>query len=140
MRLIDADAYSAEMKDRQEAAWKWRNEAIAEEDEVKLARAEGAYTAFTEAKLTMDKHIINPWRRVEEPPKDGLYGKIVCDTEGQISVCRGYATVKLQNGSVVYTDSRLLDIFKEETDNWNWEDITHFTHWMPMPEPPKEDA
>ena len=66
MRLIDADAYSAEMKERQEAAWKWRNEAIAEEDEVKLARAEGAYTAFTEAKLTMDNHIINPWHRVEE--------------------------------------------------------------------------
>lgn len=69
MRMIDADAYSAEMKDRQDAAWKWRNEAIAEEDEVKLARAEGAYAAFTEAKLTMDKHIINPWHRVEEPPK-----------------------------------------------------------------------
>ena len=64
-RLVDADAYSAEMKDRQDAAWKWRNESIAEEDEVKLARAEGAYTAFTEAKLTMDKHIISQWNRVE---------------------------------------------------------------------------
>lgn len=69
-RLVDADAYSAEMKDRQEAAWKWRNEAIAEEDELKLARAEGAYTAFTEAKLTMDKHIISQWNMVEEPPKE----------------------------------------------------------------------
>ena len=69
-RLVDADAYSAEMKDRQDAAWKWRNEAIAEEDEVKLARAEGAYTAFTEAKLTMDEHIISQWNRVEEPPKE----------------------------------------------------------------------
>ena len=54
-RLVDADAYSAEMKDRQNAAWKWRNEAIGEEDEVKLARAEGAFTAFVEAKLTWDK-------------------------------------------------------------------------------------
>lgn len=59
-RLVDADAYSAEMKDRKDAAWKWRKEAIAEEDEVKLARAEGAFTAFVEAKLTMDKHIISP--------------------------------------------------------------------------------
>lgn len=73
MRLIDADAYSAEMKDRQDAAWKWRNEAIAEEDEVKLARAEGAYTAFTEAKLTMDKHIIGQWHRAEEPPKGHIW-------------------------------------------------------------------
>lgn len=54
-RLVDADAYSAEMKDRQEAAWKWRNEAIVEEDELKLARAEGAFTAFVEAKLTWDE-------------------------------------------------------------------------------------
>lgn len=54
-RLVDADAYSAEMKDRRDAAWKWRSEAIAEEDEVKLARAEGAFTAFVEAKLTLDK-------------------------------------------------------------------------------------
>jgi hypothetical protein len=69
MRLVNADAYSAEMKDRQEAAWKWRNEAIAEEDELKLARAEGAFTAFTEAKLTMDKHIVNVQPKVE----DGLY-------------------------------------------------------------------
>lgn len=54
-RLVDADAYRAEMKDRQDAAWKWRNEAIAEEDDVKLARAEGSFTAFVEAKLTWDK-------------------------------------------------------------------------------------
>lgn len=69
MRLINADAYSAEMRDRQQAAWKWRNEAIEEEDEVKLARAVGAYTAFTEAKLTMDKYIVNVRPMVE----DGLY-------------------------------------------------------------------
>lgn len=76
MRLIDADAYSADMKDRQEAAWKWRNEAIAEEDALKLARAEGAFTAFVEAKLTMEKHIINPWHRVEEelPPNAKHHG------------------------------------------------------------------
>lgn len=69
-RLVDADAYSAEMKDRQEAAWNWRNEAIAEEDEVKLARAEGAFTAFTEAKLTMDKHIIRQRNSVAELLKE----------------------------------------------------------------------
>lgn len=56
-RLVDAEAYSAEMKDRQEAAWKWRNEAISEEDELKLARAEGSFTAFVEAKLTWDKQV-----------------------------------------------------------------------------------
>lgn len=66
-RLVDADAYSAEMKDRQDAAWKWRNEAIAEEDELKLARAEGAFSAFVEAKLTWDKQVtIVPAERSEK--------------------------------------------------------------------------
>lgn len=64
MRLINADAYIADMKERQRAAWKWRNESIAEEDEVKLARAEGAFTAFTEAKLTLDA----------QPTIDSIYG------------------------------------------------------------------
>lgn len=125
MRLVDANAYSAEMKDRQEAAWKWRNEAIADEDEVKLARAEGAYTAFTEAKLTMDKHIINPWHRVEEPPKE--YGNYLAVVNGEVM-------------EVTYSDMR---------DDWKWStcDAEGFvwirsefvTHWMPLPEPPKEE-
>lgn len=125
MRLVDADAYSAEMKDRQEAAWKWRNEAIAQEDEVKLERAEGAYTAFTEAKLTMDKHIINPWHRVEdELPKYGqdvlaarLYG---ADSDGW-----AYEVIIAHVCEV------------RGTNYWN---ATNVTHWMPLPEPPKEDA
>lgn len=83
----------------------------------------------------------SPWHRVEdEMPKDGLIGKLVIDTEGQINICRGYATITLTNGSVVLMDDRILDVFKEETDSWNWDDVTHFTHWMPLPEPPKEDA
>lgn len=120
MRLIDADAYSAEMKDRQDAAWEWRNEAIEEEDEVKLARAEGAFTAFTEAKLTMDKHIISPWHRVEEElPK---FGEYVLAWEIQ-----GFAVVDKYVG---IGDGR-----------WGLEnDGAIYTHWMPLPEPPKEDA
>lgn len=121
MRLIDADAYSAEMKDRQEAAWKWRNEAIAEEDEVKLARAEGAYTAFTESKLTMDKHIINPWHRVEERPDEHtnlwLHDERGNYHVGCISTYRGYTEYIDMDGNT------LQDI----------------DYWMPI-EPPKEDA
>ena len=116
MRLIDADAYSSEMKDRQEAAWKWRNEAIAEEDEVKLARVEGAYAAFTEAKLTMDKHIINPWHRVEEelPEKEG-----------------DYLVWTMLYGGHAYTDYY--------TPKYGWDEYKVIA-WMPLPEPPKEDA
>ena len=123
MRLIDADAYSAEMKERQEAAWNWRNEAIADEDEVKLARAEGAYTAFTEAKLTMDKHIINPWHRVEEPPKEvGCYLVVGFDRHW------------------FYDIVEYFPIDNEWVMNENQSDSTYIRYWMPLPEPPKEDA
>lgn len=131
MRLVDADAYSAEMKERQEAAWKWRNEAIAEEDEVKLARAEGAFTAFVEAKLTMDKHIINPWHRVEEElPSEFQDVWAACKMNGvenwtietvydpYLTCPWGYSIPELKSGkAVVYA----------------WMDRS-------APEPPKEDA
>jgi hypothetical protein len=115
-RLVDADAYSAEMKDRQEAAWKWRNEAIAEEDELKLARAEGAFTAFTEAKLTMDKHIISPWRRVEEELPE----------EGQ----RVVAMDRNEDMEVVAYDGHGFE------DSYGFY-FTDVIYWMPI-EPPKE--
>lgn len=131
MRLIDADAYSAEMKDRQDAAWKWRNEAIAEEDEVKLARAEGAFTAFTEAKLTMDKHIINPWHRVEDglPEMSEIVPGYVCSE-----------TLVLYDAESGYMD---IGYVREKPDNngvdWLWgKPFKNPTHWMPI-EPPKED-
>lgn len=126
MRLIDADAYSAEMKDRQEAAWKWRNEAIAEKDELKLARAEGAFTAFTEAKLTMDKHIISPWHRVEDelPRGQELVVVAVKDTAGDTpfwyTAC-GWITT---DGEYWIIDNEICD---------------YVVAWMPLPEPPEEE-
>ena len=126
MRLVDADAYSAEMKDRQAAAWKWRNEAIAEEDEVKLARAEGAYAAFTEAKLTMDKHIINPWHRVEEPPKES----------GEYIVAYHPCYWEDVDTSVTKVG---IDNFRGKSA-WAKKKFQRVTHWMDKPEPPKEGA
>ena len=133
MRLVDADAYSAEMKERQEAAWKWRNEAIAEEDEVKLARAEGAYTAFTEAKLTMDKHVINPWHSMEDngPPEE----------KGPYFV---YAPSYRGGSSSEKERARGVMISKWTGKHWSIE-VGYYkrpgcvTHWMPI-EPPEEDA
>ena len=53
--MIDADAYSAEMRNRQDAAVEWRKEAAArcEADEEELANQ--AIATFCEAKLTLDK-------------------------------------------------------------------------------------
>ena len=129
MRLIDADAYSAEMKDRQDAAWKWRNEAIAEEDELKLARAEGAFTAFTEAKLTMDKHIINPWHRVEDELPE--IGHSILIWAG------GVAMIGKRTDDDMFKGKRYFLI---EADGYNyWERVEPGMYWMPI-EPLQEDA
>ena len=55
MRLIDADAYKAEMKQRQDACAEWRDEAKACCDTELYVRADGALATFVEAKVTLDK-------------------------------------------------------------------------------------
>lgn len=51
-RLVDADAFSEEMKKRQDAAWKWRGDA---KDEMTAARAGAVLSFLCEVKLTLDK-------------------------------------------------------------------------------------
>ena len=102
-------------------------------DDLKQAYEDGFVEGFNLGRKAAPR-----WHRVEDWfPGDGFIGKLVCDDEGQISICHGFATVTLANGKVIYTDSRIFDVFGEETDLWD--DVTHFTHWMPI-EPPKEDA
>ena len=50
-RLIDADKFCDEMKDKQDSCVKWRSET--EDDDIKN-HAQGALTAFIECKLTID--------------------------------------------------------------------------------------
>ena len=50
-RLIDADAFSEEMKKRHKAASDWYDSV---EDNEMLARAESTMMAFTECRLTLD--------------------------------------------------------------------------------------
>ena len=54
-RLIDADAYSAEMKQLQDACYKWLEEAKAKHDWEGYEHAQSAFGVFAEAKLTLDK-------------------------------------------------------------------------------------
>ena len=51
MRLIDADAYSAEMRKRQDACREWKD-SLNEESE-NYARAEQSFVTFIEAELTL---------------------------------------------------------------------------------------
>lgn len=141
MRVVDADAYSAEMKDRQEAAWKWRNEAIAEEDELKLARAEGAFTAFTEAKLTMDKHIISQWNRVEEPPKGHMWCFVYTEDPEMIMPIRIAFYVASCTGKGSWYHYESGEDIDDEVDYWTpmyleGPDVDKDLPWLI--EPPKE--
>lgn len=54
-RLIDADAYSAEMKKRQDACEKLMHDAERWNDVGLMGRADSAFSVFVEAKLTLDK-------------------------------------------------------------------------------------
>ena len=51
-RLVDADAFSEEMKKRQDAALEWRDDA---KDEMTAARADAVLSFLCEVKLTLDK-------------------------------------------------------------------------------------
>lgn len=142
MRLADADAYSAEMKERQEAAWKWRNEAIAEEDELKLARAEGAFTAFTEAKLTMDKHIISPWHRVEEPPEEHMWCFVYTHDPEMIMPIRIAFYVASCTGKGNWYHYESGEDIDDEVDYWTpmYLEGPDIDKDLPWPiEPPKEE-
>lgn len=71
--------------------------------------------------------IFNPWHRVEEPPKIGVpvlvtfigyhTGETKCD------LLAAYDGITWR-----YWDGDMLD-----------EVVVEITHWMPLPEPPKED-
>lgn len=51
-RLVDSDAFSFEMRERQEAARKWKEEA---RDSETAARADAVLSFLCEVKLTLDK-------------------------------------------------------------------------------------
>lgn len=53
-RLIDADDYAAEMKERQADAMLWKEKAARNNDMTTFARGDQAMRTFSEAKLTLD--------------------------------------------------------------------------------------
>ena len=77
----------------------------------------------------------------ERLPDDGtLLGKLICDSDGKIRIANQHAMVKLKN-KTIHTD--LIDLVKfmeQKIPAAKWVDCTHITHWMPLPEPPKEET
>ena len=103
----------------------------------------------------------SPWRRVEDGlPESGTHVLACCEVRGIYGhkshyVCDAFHT---DNKSIPCSYNDDIDSeYDEETDEYyfpvgwwevikNWDDyscvaINDFvTHWMPLPEPPKEDA
>ena len=113
MRLIDADAaYKAAC----EGADNW----------------DGAYSPYRYDRIReeMDKvPTASPWHRVEELPKEEHRTYLVYTDTGYMCSCRWTNNVYGLGAS----------------DRWGWclADIPQFqevVYWMPVPEPPKEDA
>lgn len=109
------------------------SELIRREDAIKATWREPSYTdpynVLTEVRDRINAlPTASPWHRVEEPPKE--YGNYLAVVNGEVM-------------EVTYSDISMRD-------DWNWStcDAEGFvwirsesvTHWMPLPEPPKEDA
>lgn len=130
MRLIDADAYAAEMKERQDAC----QVAIKGADGTERECWERAYAVFAEAKLTLDSMpTIGGWISVkdrlpsEEEVERTKFG-FLCYIEGFFIMPDGFA---------------ILPYNKETKAFWslyNNRAIDNVTHWMPLPKAPEEEV
>ena len=90
-----------------------------------------SYRHSTDVAFHMEEHLdevptASPWHRVEEPPKE--YGNYIAVVNGEVM-------------EVTYSDMK--DDWKWSTcdaDGFVWIRSELVTHWMPMPEPPKEET
>jgi hypothetical protein len=116
MRLIDADANIETMKK------------CAENPENAQALLCYRYTQkILEEAPTVEP--ASPWHRVEEElPKSGEFGDIVI-------ACNDVGTV---NAAYLSSNGKWYAANNTMYDAWTW--MPNVTHWMPLPEPPKEDA
>ena len=114
MRLIDADAIIEVMQK------------CAENPENKQVLLCYRYTQrILEEAPTVEPFA--PWHRVEEPPKE--YGNYLAVVNGEVM-------------EVTYSDISIRDDWKWSTcdaEGFVWIRSEAVTHWMPLPEPPKED-
>ena len=76
----------------------------------------------------------SPWHRVEEEMPDLLQFVVVCNDDGKCVVAQyvGYQTDSLTPWRIAYT--------MYDTDIYDETECGPVRYWMPVPEPPKEDA
>jgi len=122
MRLIDADAYAKEMRERQDACEAAINAESYEGETFSLRQHwEGVFAAFVEAKLTLDSMptVEMPgWISVKDrlPERDGLY------------LC----------WSAINCGEACYQIHLWKDGRWYWAHDVRY--WMPLPEMPEENS
>ena len=87
------------------------------------------YIAYQQGYEAGKRDAASPWHRVEEElPKSGEFGEIVL-------ACNDVGTVK---AAYLSRNGKWYAANNMDWDAWTW--MPNVTNWMPMPEPPKEDA
>ena len=78
-------------------------------------------------RLREDLPTVNSWHRVEDGlPESGEFGEIVL-------ACNDVGTV---NAAFLSSSGKWYAANNTMYDAWTW--MPNVTHWMPLPEPPKE--
>lgn len=80
---------------------------------------------------------MNEWISVKD--KEPCVGSLVYDTNKEISIATEIFTVKTKEGNVYITllAMEILEGLYSQYSVSEAQTITHITHWMPLPEPPK---
>lgn len=76
------------------------------------------------------------WRDIDTAPKDGTHVIVsfFCNIRGPIIACAGFCELPKSD------DIKPGEVY----EGWGWvatgtDELHHPSHWMPLPEPPKED-
>ena len=126
MRLIDADAYAAEMKKRQDACMEAMENASYDGEQFSPKEHwDGVLAAFAEAKLMLDDmQTVGGWISIKDRmPEDET--RVIAYVQHKICWYRMFAWHDMYGWH-----SSAPELDEKESD--------YVTHWMPLPEPPKE--
>lgn len=77
------------------------------------------------------------WISVKEQPPE--FPCLYWDGINQIGITKSLATITLKSGKTVYLSDMFLRAFPDIKQS-DVDSCTHILYWMPLPNPPKEDA
>ena len=77
------------------------------------------------------------WIDVKEQPPE--FPCLYWDGINQIGITKSLATITMKSGKTVYLSDMLLRAFPDIKQS-DVDSCTHILYWMPLPNPPEEDA